>query len=115
MTQRHYLEEQKRDDIARELGVSRLLNSRMLSKERELGIMEIVVHYDRNTLAVQLKSAYASVEAAEGKPAAINSQFSDVVRRLTMTKIVKVIVFAMERPERELCLILPKLPCVKSE
>ncbi len=41
---RYYLEDQKQSDIARELGVSRPMVSRMLREARELGIVEIVVH-----------------------------------------------------------------------
>ncbi len=38
------MEDQKQSDIARELGVSRPLISRMLSEARELGIVEITIH-----------------------------------------------------------------------
>ncbi len=41
---RYYIEDQKQSDIARELGVSRPLISRMLSEARELGIVEITIH-----------------------------------------------------------------------
>ena len=41
---RYYLEDQKQGDIAKELGVSRPLISRMLSEARELGIVEIIIH-----------------------------------------------------------------------
>ena len=44
VARRYYLEDQKQSDIARELGVSRPLVSRMLSEARELGIVEITVH-----------------------------------------------------------------------
>ena len=44
VARRYYLEDQKQSDIARELGVSRPLVSRMLSEARELGIVEIAVH-----------------------------------------------------------------------
>ena len=44
VARRYYLEDQKQSDIARELGVSRPLVSRMLSEARELGVVEIVVH-----------------------------------------------------------------------
>ena len=40
------MEDQKQSDIARELGVSRPLISRMLSEARELGIVEITIHED---------------------------------------------------------------------
>lgn len=41
---RYYLEDWKQSDIAKELGVSRPLVSRMLSEARELGVVEITVH-----------------------------------------------------------------------
>ena len=44
VARRYYLEDQKQSDIARELGVSRPLVSRMLSEARELGIVEITIH-----------------------------------------------------------------------
>ena len=44
VARRYYLDDQKQSDIARELGVSRPLVSRMLSEARELGIVEITVH-----------------------------------------------------------------------
>ena len=44
VARRYYLEDQKQSDIARELGVSRPLVSRMLSEARELGLVEITVH-----------------------------------------------------------------------
>ena len=44
VARKYYLEDQKQSDIARELGVSRPLISRMLSEARELGIVEITIH-----------------------------------------------------------------------
>ena len=44
VARRYYLEDQKQRDIARELGVSRPLVSRMLAEARELGIVEITIH-----------------------------------------------------------------------
>lgn len=44
VVRRYYLEDQKQSDIARELGVSRPLISRMLSEARALGVVEITVH-----------------------------------------------------------------------
>lgn len=44
VARRYYLEDWKQSDIARELGVSRPLISRMLSEARELGVVEITVH-----------------------------------------------------------------------
>lgn len=44
VARRYYLEDQKQSDIAKELGVSRPLVSRMLSEARELGVVEITIH-----------------------------------------------------------------------
>lgn len=44
VARQYYLEDQKQSDIARDLGVSRPLISRMLSEARELGIVEITIH-----------------------------------------------------------------------
>ena len=44
VARRYYMEGQTQNDIARELGVSRPLISRMLAEARELGIVEITVH-----------------------------------------------------------------------
>jgi len=44
VARRYYLEDWKQSDIARELGVSRPLISRMLSEARELGVVEITIH-----------------------------------------------------------------------
>ncbi len=44
VARRYYLEDQKQSDIAKELGVSRPLISRMLSEARELGVVEITIH-----------------------------------------------------------------------
>ena len=44
VARRYYLEDQKQSDIARELGISRPLVSRILSEARELGVVEITIH-----------------------------------------------------------------------
>lgn len=44
VARRYYMDDRKQSDIARELGVSRPLISRMLSEARELGIVEITIH-----------------------------------------------------------------------
>jgi len=44
VARRYYLENQKQSDIAKELGVSRPLISRMLTEARELGVVEIIIH-----------------------------------------------------------------------
>lgn len=43
VAQRYYLDDWKQSDIAKELGVSRPLVSRMLSEARELGVVKILV------------------------------------------------------------------------
>lgn len=43
VAQRYYLDDWKQSDIARELGVSRPLVSRMLQEARELGVVKIIV------------------------------------------------------------------------
>lgn len=44
VARRYYLEDHKQSDIAKELGVSRPLISRMLSEARELGVVKITIH-----------------------------------------------------------------------
>ncbi len=44
IARRYYLDDQKQSDIAKELGVSRPLISRMLSEAREYGVVEIRIH-----------------------------------------------------------------------
>ena len=44
VARRYYLENQRQSDIAKELGASRPLVSRMLSEARELGVVEITIH-----------------------------------------------------------------------
>lgn len=53
VARRYYLEDRKQSDIARELGVSRPLISRMLSEARELGLVEITIH-EPGTLGAKL-------------------------------------------------------------
>lgn len=51
VARRYYLEDWKQIDIARELGVSRPLVSRMLGEARELGVVQITV-YERGKRAL---------------------------------------------------------------
>lgn len=44
VARRYYLDDWKQSDIAKELGVSRPLVSRMLAEARELGVVEIRIH-----------------------------------------------------------------------
>ena len=62
VARRYYLEDQRQSDIARELGVSRPMVSRMLSEARELGVVEIVIHEPGTQAArllVQLERSHA--------------------------------------------------------
>ncbi len=44
VARRYYLDNQKQSDIAKEMGISRPMVSRMLSEARALGVVEITVH-----------------------------------------------------------------------
>lgn len=62
VARRYYLEDQRQSDIAKELGVSRPLISRMLSEARELGVVEITIREpgDRmENMLEKLRSFYA--------------------------------------------------------
>lgn len=62
VARRYYLEDQRQSDIAKELGVSRPLISRMLSEARELGVVEITIHEPgarRENLMERLRSFHA--------------------------------------------------------
>ena len=54
VARRYYLEDWKQIDIARELGVSRPLVSRMLGEARELGVVQITVYEPGEESAVLL-------------------------------------------------------------
>ena len=54
VARRYYLEDWKQIDIARELGVSRPLVSRMLGEARELGVVHITVYEPGEESAVLL-------------------------------------------------------------
>lgn len=60
IARQYYLEDRRQSDIARELGVSRPLISRMLSEARELGIVKITVSLpeaDRPSMLHQLRQS----------------------------------------------------------
>lgn len=62
VAQRYYIEDCKQSDIAKELGVSRPLISRMLSEARTLGVVEITIHQPSETgqrLMTRLQEYYA--------------------------------------------------------
>ncbi len=50
----YYIEDKKQSDIAKEIGVSRPLISRLLSDARELGIVEITIHNPEEKLRILL-------------------------------------------------------------
>ena len=62
VARRYYLEDWKQSEIARELGVSRPLISRMLSEARELGVVKITVCQpgeESSLLLDQLRQTYS--------------------------------------------------------
>lgn len=65
VARRYYLEDQRQSDIARELGVSRPMVSRMLSEARELGVVEIVIH-EPGTQAARLLEQLEQSHAIRG-------------------------------------------------
>ena len=65
VARRYYLEDQRQSDIARELGVSRPMVSRMLSEARELGVVEIVIH-EPGTQAARLLEQLERFHAIRG-------------------------------------------------
>lgn len=65
VARRYYLEDWKQSDIAKELGVSRPLVSRMLAEARELGIVEITVH-DPRTREERLLNRLSSLTSIQG-------------------------------------------------
>ncbi len=65
VARRYYLEDQRQSDIARELGVSRPMVSRMLSEARELGVVEIVIH-EPGTQAARLLEQLERSHAIRG-------------------------------------------------
>ena len=65
VARRYYLEDHKQSDIARELGISRPMVSRLLSEARELGIVEITVH-DPETKTARLMDRLRSISSIQG-------------------------------------------------
>ena len=65
VARRYSLEDQKQSDIAKELGVSRPLVSRMLTEAREKGVVEIRIH-DPGELACALLATLQSRYALAG-------------------------------------------------
>ena len=66
VARRYYLEDQRQSDIARELGVSRPMVSRMLAEARELGVVEITVHDPEARTATLLERLRLSTSVRGG-------------------------------------------------
>ena len=66
VARRYYLENQRQSDIARELGVSRPMVSRMLAEARELGVVEITVHDPETRIATLLERLRLSTSIRGG-------------------------------------------------
>ncbi len=65
VARRYYLDHQKQSDIAKEMGVSRPMVSRMLSEARALGVVEITVHEPDSQVA-GLFSRFCRMYALKG-------------------------------------------------
>ena len=59
VARKYYIEDKKQSDIAKELGVSRPLISRMLTEAKALGLVEITIHDPWQRSAVFLEKALA--------------------------------------------------------
>ena len=66
VARRYYLENQRQCDIARQLGVSRPMVSRMLAEARELGVVEITVHDPETRIATLLERLRLSTSIRGG-------------------------------------------------
>ena len=66
VARRYYLEDQRQSDIAKELGVSRPMVSRMLAEARELGVVEITVHDPETRIATLLERLRLSTSIRGG-------------------------------------------------
>ena len=65
VARRYYLDDQRQSDIARELGISRPMVSRLLAEARELGVVEITVH-DPETRAARLMERLRGMSSVRG-------------------------------------------------
>ena len=81
VARRYYLEDRKQSDIARELGVSRPLVSRMLSEARELGIVEIKVH-EPGTRAARMLDRLRAAGSVRGGILVEDGADNDATNRL---------------------------------
>lgn len=73
---RYYIDDQKQSDIAKELGVSRPLISRMLSEARELGVVEIIIHSpdEQREALIERLSKVSSVKTGLLVPSGLNDK-----------------------------------------
>ena len=65
VARRYYLDDKRQSDIARELGISRPMVSRLLAEARELGVVEITVH-DPETRAARLMERLRGMSSVRG-------------------------------------------------
>ena len=65
VARRYYLDDQRQSDIARDLGISRPMVSRLLAEARELGVVEITVH-DPETRAARLMERLRGMSSVRG-------------------------------------------------
>ena len=81
VARRYYLEDQKQSDIARELGVSRPMASRLLAEARALGVVEITVH-DPETRTARLMERLRRMGSVQGGVLIDDGGDSDGANRL---------------------------------
>ena len=81
VARRYYLEDQKQSDIARELGVSRPMVSRLLAEARALGVVEITVH-DPETRTARLMERLRRMGSVQGGVLIDDGGDSDGANRL---------------------------------
>ena len=82
VARRYYLEDQKQSDMARELGISRPMVSRLLAEARELGVVEIRIHDP------ECREAEIPLEGTEGSvsPEEQDTRFEERVQQLMETE-----------------------------
>lgn len=81
VARRYYLEDQKQSDIARELGVSRPMVSRLLAEARALGVVEITIH-DPETRTARLMERLRRMGSVQGGVLIDDGGDSDGANRL---------------------------------
>ena len=81
VARRYYLEDRKQSDIAKELGVSRPMVSRLLAEARELGIVEITIH-DPETRTENLLDRLRRISSIHGGVLVEDNGDNDATNRL---------------------------------